>query len=215
MIPLHKIQKAIKFATKTHEVYRKQKRKGKNISYITHPLAVGILLSHIGANENVVCAGILHDTIEDSIPKKKVTFAMLEERFGIAVAQMVWAVTETDKTLSWDVRKKQALEHIKTFSHDALLVKSSDLIGNLSELIDDYEKDGDQVFKRFNAPKEKKIKNSLETITAVVTRWPKNPFSKELRQLAGKLRKIRLEPNRYMLSLKKKKKKKLSRPTSG
>ncbi len=194
MIQLHKIQKAIKFATKTHEVYRKQKRKGKDVSYITHPLAVGILLSHIRANENVVCAGILHDTIEDGIPEKKVTFAMLKERFGTAVAQMVLAVTETDKTLSWDVRKKQALEHIKTFSHDALLVKSADLISNLLELIDDHDKYGDLVFKRFNAPKEKKIQNSLETITAVVTRWPKNPFSKELRQISGQLRKMRSRP---------------------
>lgn len=101
-----KIQKAIKFATKTHEIYQKQKRKGKDVSYITHPLTVGIILSCIGASDDAVCAGILHDTIEDSISEKKVTFEMLKERFGKEVAQIVLDVTETDKTLSWEERKK-------------------------------------------------------------------------------------------------------------
>jgi len=48
------------------EVYQKQKRKGKDIPYITHPLTVGIILSQIGASEDVVCAGELpgaHETV--------------------------------------------------------------------------------------------------------------------------------------------------------
>ena len=186
-----KIQKAIKFATKTHEVYQKQKRKGKDISYIAHPLTVGIILSRVGASDDVVCAGILHDTIEDSIPEKKVTFEMLEERFGKETAQMILDVTETDKTLSWEERKRQAIEHIKTFSHDSLLVKSADIISNLSELIDDYDKDGEQVFLRFNASKDKKIKNSIETITAIMESWPENPFVQELCYLADRLQMIK------------------------
>jgi (p)ppGpp synthase/HD superfamily hydrolase len=51
-----KIQKAIKFATKTHEIYEKQKRKGKDIPYITHPLTVGLILAGSGANDDVICA---------------------------------------------------------------------------------------------------------------------------------------------------------------
>jgi len=45
MNDISKIQKAIKFAVKTHEVYQKQARKGKDVSYITHPLTVGLILS--------------------------------------------------------------------------------------------------------------------------------------------------------------------------
>lgn len=187
MLQLYKTQKAIKFATKTHEVYQKQKRKGKDISYITHPLTVGLILSQIGAIQDVVCAGILHDTMEDCTPEKKVTFEMLEERFGTEVAQMVLDVTETDKTLSWEERKKQALEHVKTFSHDSLLVKSADVVSNLSEMVDDYEKDGDQIFLRFNASKDRKIKTSLEMISAIISRWSENPLARELRFLADKL----------------------------
>jgi (p)ppGpp synthase/HD superfamily hydrolase len=44
MVNIQKIQKAIKFAVKTHEVYQKQTRKGKDVSYITHPLTVGLIL---------------------------------------------------------------------------------------------------------------------------------------------------------------------------
>jgi len=47
-----KIQKAIKFAAKTHDLYQKQMRKGKNIAYITHPLTVGIILALAGSPED-------------------------------------------------------------------------------------------------------------------------------------------------------------------
>ena len=134
------ISRAIRFATKTHEIYQKQRRKGKDIPYITHPLVVGLILARAGASEDVVAAGILHDTIEDSIPEKKVSSEMLSERFGEAVSQLVESVSELDKSLPWEERKREALEHIKSFSHEALLVKSADTLCNVSELIDDFER---------------------------------------------------------------------------
>jgi hypothetical protein len=187
---LYKIQKAIKFAVKTHEIYQKQKRKGKNVAYITHPLTAGILLSHIGADVDVVCAGILHDTIEDSINEKKVTVAMLNERFGEHVAGLVDAVTETDRGLSWVERKRLAKEHIVNFSHDALLVKSADIISNGQELVDDHERNGDSVFHRFNASKEDILKNQLELIALILQAWPETPFAKELSFLSSQFHSI-------------------------
>jgi len=179
-----KIQKAIKFAVKTHDLYQKQTRKGKGIAYITHPLTVGIILSLATAPEDVIVAGILHDTIEDSIPEKKVTIEMLTERFGSQVADLVLSVTETDKTLSWEKRKQEALEHIKKYSHDSLLIKSADIISNTSETLDDYQRYGDEVFERFSAPKEKVIQNQLKVIAAINDSWPKNPLAPDLLGLA-------------------------------
>ena len=187
MKQLFKIQKAIKFATKTHEVYQKQKRKGKNIAYITHPLTVGLILAHVGAEDDVICAGILHDTIEDSIEEKKVSFEMIKDRFGEDVANLVLAVTETDKSLPWEERKRLAKEHIKTFSHEAVLVKSADVLANTREIIQDYEKDGEQIFVRFNAPKEKLLKNYLETITILIEQWPGSSLMQELRFVSTEL----------------------------
>lgn len=91
------IRKAVVFSIKTHEVDQKQKRKGKDIAYITHPPTVGLILARANAGDHVIAAGILHDTIEDSIDKKKVTRAMLAERFDKRVADLVDSVTEKEK----------------------------------------------------------------------------------------------------------------------
>jgi hypothetical protein len=190
MIYSYKINRAISFAIKTHEVDQKQKRKGKDVAYITHPLTVGLILSQAGANENTIVAGILHDTIEDSIASNKVTVEILEKGFGKDVANLVLSVTEQNKGLSWEDRKKEALEHIKTFSHDSLLVKSADVMSNTSELLEDYEGVGDEVFERFNAPKERILQNCLRLIRAIVERWPENPLASEMTFLAGQIQMI-------------------------
>jgi len=187
MNQLFKIQKAIKFATKTHEIYQKQKRKGKDVAYITHPLTVGIILAIAGANEDVVCAGILHDTIEDSVEERKVDLKMIKDFFGENIAKLVLALTEEDKSLPWDERKRIAREHIKDFSSDAILVKSADIIANTRELIEDYKKDGGEIFARFNASKEKIIKNYLETMEALIKKWPENPLIEELNFISKEL----------------------------
>jgi (p)ppGpp synthase/HD superfamily hydrolase len=185
-----KIQKAIKFATKTHDLYQKQVRKGKNIAYITHPLTAGIILALAGSVEDVIVAGILHDTIEDSIAEKKVTVAMLTERFGSPVADLVLSVTEIDKSLSWDERKHEALEQIKDYSRESLLIKSADIISNMSETLDDYLRYGEEVFARFSAPKEKVIAHQLKAIDIIVNRWPESPLAPDLLRLAEGLKKL-------------------------
>ncbi len=185
-----KIQKAIKFAAKTHNQYQQQKRKGKEIPYITHPLTVGMILTLAKASEDVIVAGILHDTIEDSIDEKKVTTKMIKERFGNQVLKLVLSVTEQDKSLSWEKRKAEALEHIKHFSQEAVLVKSADVIGNVSELIDDYKRYGDNVFERFNSSKEKIVHGQLKIISALISRWPESPLVWDLKFLASDLSRI-------------------------
>lgn len=184
------IKKAIKFSLKTHEVYQKQKRKGKDIPYITHPLTVGLILARAGASEDVVVAGILHDTIEDSISEKKVSRAMLVERFGDNVAELVLRMTEQNKKLSWEARKKIALENIQTFSQESLLVKSADIISNISELIEDYKNNGEDVWERFNATKEKILEHNYSLIYNILKQWPNSPLAEDLHQLTDELIKI-------------------------
>lgn len=178
-----RIQKAIRFSLKTHEVYQKQKRKGKDIPYIVHPLTVGLLLARAGASEDVIIAGLLHDTIEDSTAEKKVTGHMIEERFGKEVARMVEDVTEEDKELPWEERKAQALREVAGLPHDSLLVKSADLISNVSDLATDHFLGGDRVFERFNASKEKILAHYRAMIAAVLESWPENPLAEDLHAL--------------------------------
>ncbi len=188
-----KIQRAIKFAAKTHQVYQDQKRKGKSIPYITHPLTAGMILSLAGASEDVIVAGILHDTIEDSTLEKKVTKEMIEERFGRKVAELVESVTENDKSASWDDRKSEALRHISHFSQDSLLVKSADIISNVSELVDDHGRYGDECFARFHAPKEKILKHYQSAIELIISCWAQNPLVLDLQMLRENLNALEIE----------------------
>ncbi len=180
MIYTYKIQQAIHFAIAVHEEPVKQKRKGKDIPYITHPLTVGLILSQAGASEDVVVAGILHDTIEDCEPYGSVTRKMIAEKFGEHVAELVDSVTEKDKSLSWHERKEKALEEIRQFSHESLLVKSGDVLSNATELIADYKIDGDATFARFNAPKEELVAHTLHVIRTIVMAWGESPLANEL-----------------------------------
>ncbi|MDD4062740.1 MAG: HD domain-containing protein [Candidatus Pacebacteria bacterium] len=194
MSNIQKIQKAIKFAIKTHEVYQKQTRKGKDISYITHPLTVGLVLSRFNASDDLVCAGILHDTIEDSIPERKVSFEMIEERFGKNVADLVSSVSEKNKELSWTERKAKSIQGIKDFSKDSLLLKSADVLSNVSEILDDYSKEGDSMFERFNAPEPKKenaVSNYIKVMEMIIDCWSDNPMKDELKSLIVKLEGIK------------------------
>ena len=182
-----KIQIAITFAIKVHEIDRKQKRKGKDIPYITHPLTVGLILARAGASEDVVVGGILHDAIEDSIREKKVSREMIAGLFGENVAELVDSVTEQDKKLSWEERKKKALEHIKSMSQDSLLIKSADIISNGTETVADYAEKGEALFQNFNAPREKVLGHYIKAIQAIMARWPENPLSGDLQELEKQL----------------------------
>ncbi|MDO8474270.1 MAG: HD domain-containing protein [bacterium] len=187
MIYTQKIKDAINFAVKTHEVYQKQKRKGKDIPYITHPLIVGLILTGTGAKEDVIIAGILHDTIEDSVPEKKVSRDMLAERFGENVADIVESVSEKSKEFSWSERKHEALERIESFSQDSILVKSADILSNTTELVDDYARDRDKIFANFNATKEETLLHYLRAITALTKKWPESPLNEDLHKIAREL----------------------------
>ena len=70
-----KINSAIQFATMQHGT---QKRKGKEVPYIVHPLEVMEILYRMGADENLLVAGILHDVVEDTAVK----IADIREYFG-------------------------------------------------------------------------------------------------------------------------------------
>ena len=190
MIYTGAISEAVAFAVETHEIRQKQKRKGKDIPYVTHPLTVGLILARVGADEDTIVAGILHDTIEDSVGSHKISQATLERRFGKRVGDLVLSVTETDKALPWPERKRKALEHIATFSRQSLLLKSADVIANAVELVDDHEAEGEAVFRRFNAPKADLIANYLRVIVAIARAWPENPLRGDLQDVSDKLQRM-------------------------
>ena len=100
------INKAIAFAVKAHEG---QPRKGTEIPYIFHPLEVGMIVSRITDDEEVIAAAVLHDTVEDC---DAVTLDDIRREFGDRVARIVGLESE-DKDKSWEERKAATVRSLK------------------------------------------------------------------------------------------------------
>jgi guanosine-3',5'-bis(diphosphate) 3'-pyrophosphohydrolase len=121
---------ALAFAAHKH---REQRRKDVQASpYINHPIALAKVLADEGGvtNVEVLCAALLHDTIEDTMT----TPEELAERFGDDIASIVVEVTD-NKMLKKDTRKKMQVEHAARASSGARLVKLADKICNLRDLV--------------------------------------------------------------------------------
>jgi guanosine-3',5'-bis(diphosphate) 3'-pyrophosphohydrolase len=122
--------KAVAFAADRH---RNQRRKGADASpYINHPIEVANVLANEGeiADAIVLCAAVLHDTIEDT----KTTADELAALFGPEVTAVVQEVTD-DKSLEKHVRKQRQIEHAPHLSTEAKLVKLADKICNLRDML--------------------------------------------------------------------------------
>ena len=100
------INKAIAFAVKAHEG---QPRKGTEIPYIFHPLEVGMIVSRITDDEEVIAAAVLHDTVEDC---DAVPLDDIRREFGDRVARIVGLESE-DKDKSWEERKAATVCSLK------------------------------------------------------------------------------------------------------
>ena len=190
MIYTPKIQKAVELAIKTHELDQKQKRKGKDIAYIAHPLTVGLILARANASEDVVIAGLLHDAVEDSVDDDDISKQKIKDLFGDEVLSLVMSVSEKNKNLPWEERKKNFLEELKKFSKESLILKSADIINNLNEIADDYKKDGDKMFDRFNAPKDRVLGHKLEAIEVILKQYPENSLADDLRETVQRIKEI-------------------------
>ncbi|MEU1470858.1 HD domain-containing protein [Streptomyces sp. NPDC005761] len=72
--------------------HRGQMRKSGE-PYITHPLAVTLILAELGAETTTLTASLLHDTVEDT----EVTLDQVREQFGEEVCYLVDGVTKLEK----------------------------------------------------------------------------------------------------------------------
>jgi guanosine-3',5'-bis(diphosphate) 3'-pyrophosphohydrolase len=126
---LELILHALEFAAHKH---RDQRRKDVHASpYINHPIALAnILVNEADIHDpEVICAALLHDTIEDT----ETTAAELEADFGAVIRDIVLEVTD-DKLLQKAERKRMQIEHAAHASPKAKLVKLADKISNLRDI---------------------------------------------------------------------------------
>ncbi len=124
------VVRALAFAAERH-VAQRRKDAGQT-PYINHPIElVQVLVGEAGiVDETVLCAAILHDTIEDT----ETTVAEIATAFGDRIAGVVLEVTD-DNSLPKAERKRLQVERAATSSYEARLVKLADKICNLRDML--------------------------------------------------------------------------------
>jgi len=148
---LNEVKKAYQYSEKAH----KGQYRLSGEPYIIHPLNVAYILAEMYADQDTLCAGLLHDVLEDT----KVTKEDLIESFGVGVANLVDGVTNiTDLNFSSKQDQRFANERkiITSITTDVriIIIKLADRLHNMRTL---QYKDS-----------EKQKEKSLETIEVFV-----------------------------------------------
>jgi (p)ppGpp synthase/HD superfamily hydrolase len=144
-----KLSEAFAYALDRH---RKQRRKGTEIPYISHPMQVAGLVLESGGDEEQAIAGLLHDVIEDA-PEGEADKVRSEigKRFGGRVLEIVESCTDADvqPKPEWRSRKQDYLANLPGVSHDALLVSAADKLHNARAILTDFKEHGSGLWDRF------------------------------------------------------------------
>lgn len=151
MILTHRLQQAINEAAHLHrDQHRKDERK---TPYITHLVGVMILLSSVTHDEDVLIAGLMHDSLED-VPDY--TPEKLEGMFGSRVKDIVLGVTEfhklrKERAPSWKEEKLAYLDNLRDASDESILVSLADKTQNTRGYIALLRTETDSMHRHFGS----------------------------------------------------------------
>ncbi|MGB3366817.1 MAG: HD domain-containing protein [Acidaminobacteraceae bacterium] len=137
---------AIQLAIKAHD---KQFRKLDGDIYAAHPIEVGIILASNNYETDIIIAGILHDTVEDTY----VTLDDIASQFGNHVRSLVDGCSENDKSLAWKNRKLNALDTVENCDDIGVkLIFCADKLSNIQSIIRYKQNSSDKdLWSKFNA----------------------------------------------------------------
>lgn len=143
----YRIEQAIRAASILH---KDQLRKGSApIPYITHLMAVTMIVSDYTEDEDTVIAALLHDTLEDT----DYTLEELQEDFGGEVRDLVETLTEPQDTekkkLQWVDRKRAYIKQLKKGSENARIIAAADKLHNMRTIVEEYFDEHDRFVADF------------------------------------------------------------------
>jgi (p)ppGpp synthase/HD superfamily hydrolase len=133
-------------------IHRDQRRKGKQVPYISHLISVSALVWEDGGTEDQAIAALLHDAIEDAGQ----SHASIAERFGEAVADIVRDCTDTSDNARpgekepWLLRKTRYITSLEHKPKASLLVTAADKAHNAGDMVLDARRDP-AMWSKFNA----------------------------------------------------------------
>ena len=159
MIFSSRIDEAIKLASHLH---RNQTRiDAQSTPYISHLVSVAIILSEATEDEDIIIAGLMHDSLED-VPGY--SYERLVKDCGEKVASIVQHVTEPldankseDEQLPWITRKEAYLENIRKGGVESALISTADKIHNTESLIKSAHHEDEAYLSRFKSSLANKL----------------------------------------------------------
>lgn len=103
--------------------------------YIIHPLAVAHTLADLGLDHEVICAGLLHDVLEDTAIKAD----YMRQEFGETITYLVESVTKISVLKTQSAENKQAINIRKMImatirDSRVILIKLADKLHNMRTL---------------------------------------------------------------------------------
>lgn len=176
---MKKIQKALDFACKLHEGQKRQ----SDEPYIIHPLAVAENLIDLNCDTDTICAGLLHDTLEDT----DIDIMQFETEFGPKVTRLVEGVTKLGRLNFTSTKQHQAENFRKMLMAIAVdirvvLVKIADRLHNMKTL------------EHLAPEKQKRIaQETMDIFAPLANRFGLNKAKNELEDLSF----FYLEPDKY------------------
>lgn len=115
-----KFEKAVRLLVKHLPVSEENSRK----PILFHNIRVGVYLYENGYSEDIVLAGVLHDTIEWSNMSKQI----LTEEFGDNITRLVLASTKNDSIADKLEKTNELIQRCVQNGQDALIIKTADII---------------------------------------------------------------------------------------
>ena len=152
------------------EIHGNQRRKGTDLPYIGHLMAVCALVIQAGGDQEETIAALLHDALEDTdFPAEEI-----RARFGERVLEIVRgcsdglseaepgaepAASPDRGRHNWRERKTRYQHHLRTADSSVLKVSCADKIDNTRALTIDVRRLGDALWKRFNRGRDDQLWN--------------------------------------------------------
>lgn len=141
-----RFERALVMAARLHG---DQNRKGSDVPYVAHLLAVTGLVLEYGGDEDAAIAALLHDAAEDQGGRE--TLERIRAEFGDGVADVVLECSDTlaDPKPPWRRRKEAYLASIPHRSRRAILVTAADKLHNARCILAGHRRQGEEVFEIF------------------------------------------------------------------
>ena len=181
---------AVAYAATAHAA---QRRKGTDIPYIAHLLAVSGSVLEARGDEDQAIAGLLHDVVEDQggLPRADDVRA----RFGDRVAEIVLGCSDSttedrERKAPYAERKAAHIAHLREASHDILLVTAADKLHNARAIHTDLLIDGPDMLTRFNGKPDQILAYYLSILDVLESRGTAPVLVVPLRQVVDQIEKL-------------------------